>query len=178
MTGMSGKIGISLFDTERVGTPKAVVDYIAEAIEELKWRQEAVEAEEKNREHRVITVTDENRAEVQTLAREKQLIIVHGYYKPTEFERVNLSHTTFLCDPSHTMRSRLLYSDGMAIEPAETEVACLETLRFTLYFKKLPEECKKFCLWENTYEPFPFYSEFIERGQREEYELEVDLAPF
>ena len=126
----------------------------------------------------VVIITDSNRDAIIELAKIKNLMVVHCWYYADVPTQITLSKTTFLWDISTDIRSSLVYSDGIAIEPDEQGLSSIEIVRFTLYFEQLPTECKSFILFEQTCEPYAFVSTDLVRNDEEEYWVKVEAAPF
>lgn len=123
-------------------------------------------------------ISDSNRDAIIEVAKTKNLMVVHCWYYADVPTQITLAKTTFLWDISTDIRSNLVYSDGIAIEPDEQGLANMEIARFTLYFEPLPIECKSFILFEQTCEPYAFVSTDIERNDKDEYWAKVDAAVF
>jgi hypothetical protein len=126
----------------------------------------------------VVEITESNRSEIEEIIKSQKLTIVHGWYKADESTSINLSKTTYLWDQEFNFRSRLIFSDGMPIDPKELGLGCLEAVSFTLYFEPLPPECKSFWLWEETDKPYAFSSIDIKRNDEDVYRVVIEDAPF
>ena len=129
----------------------------------------------------ITIITDTNRSEVNKLVESNKLMVVHCSYKGAEEDddyKISKSPTTYLWDEVLEIRSKLVYADGIAIEPEDQVIPLMDTAHFTLYFKPFPAICKKFWLWEETTEPYAFAGIDILRNDKDEYWVELVYAPF
>ncbi|SRX73357.1 hypothetical protein [Aequorivita antarctica] len=104
---------------------------------------------------------------------ESQVIVHINCYSGMYPTQVRIWNNVFLLCKDTGAKSKLLFSDNIAVYPQWTELKAYKDLDFTLVFENLPKECRKFDLIEQIPETGGFFFKDIQRNNSNVYSLEM-----
>lgn len=112
--------------------------------------------------------------ELLNLMREdSQVIVICSFKSDSEFNRIRIWKSTYLFANDSDHKSKLLYSENIAIYPDWMIVREGITVKFVLVFSGLPKNCKYFDLIEVIPEPDGFEIKNIKRNKSDVYRISI-----
>ena len=104
---------------------------------------------------------------------ESQVIVHINYYTTYMEDKIRIWNNTYLqCKDSGT-KSKLLFSENIAVFPQWTVLKTYTYIEFTLIFENLPKGCNQFDLIENIPESGGFLFKDIKRNDANVYTLKL-----
>ena len=126
------------------------------------------------REQPQIQIPKELKEELATQTETESQVIVHiNYFTGPNAGLLRVWNNTYLECKDSKIKSRLLFSDNIAIYPEWREVDAYTTVNFTLLFENLPKECNSFDLIEDIPEEGGFLFRDIPKNSSNVYSLKL-----
>lgn len=123
-------------------------------------------------------ITEALLSKIVQIQKEQRMVVVHCSYTFEEEMSFCLSDVVILYDHGSSHKSQLLYKEGIDVPGGEKYMLKGQKVKFTLYFEPLPETCKVFNLSEWTNYRQPLAALEIHRRLKDEYSVELEMAPF
>lgn len=120
-----------------------------------------------NKDKRITNITEDNKS------KNSDVVLFCRIVGGKNDEKIRIWDNTYLLDKQSNFKSYLKHSEGITIYPEWTTLRKEETLKFKLYFEKLPSDCRMFDLIEDIPESGGFYVKDIARNQTDRYTIDV-----
>ena len=121
-----------------------------------------------------IEIAKELKEQMRTQVETESQVIVHiKFFTGHTASLLRVWDNVYLQCKDSEIRSKLLFSENIAIYPEMTKIEAYSSLDFTLVFENLPKECSSFDLIEDIPEKGGFHFKSIQRNDSNVYRLRL-----
>ncbi len=121
-----------------------------------------------------IEITESVRHSLAALRFEEAQVTLHIRYQSKEYgNKIRIWPTTFLLPEQGGKRGRLVAANNICLSPEWLHLPIGAEHLFSLLFTGLPEDCKKFHLWEDIPGQDGFFLKDIERNATDVYQISL-----